>query len=228
VGADYVITKAATANVKPATTTSVVFTLTGADLIGARAKYQVNAKTDGSAPFKLKTPIADWHGTIAADTTGKDITVSKIPVITTAKYNPVSFDLTISGTDFDTGTDHVATKFTIVGKGDATYTLTAATANKKPATATSLVFAVDGADKAEVAKLIDLNGLKSSDDKAYKLKAAAGWDGIAQSPKYEAGTNTITAEGILTCLEDWYVDTTATPKVCKACATGKHLAAPKR
>jgi len=117
---------------------------------------------------------------VVSGTDGKTLTITvgyaalvAAALITSSTYDVTTGNLVLTGVNFNTGAAIDVTKLTITGYG--TTTLSAATANPTPASATSATVVVAGADKILVDTVLNRNGTVSSDGITYNLRAAIAW-----------------------------------------------------
>jgi len=116
--------------------------------------------------------VSGTGGTILTITVGYAALVAAA-LITSSTYDVATGNLVLTGVNFNTGAAIDVTKLTITGYG--TTTLSAATANPTPASATSATVVVAGADKILVDTVLNRNGTVSSDGITYNLRAAIAW-----------------------------------------------------
>ncbi len=176
-GATYTLT-ALTDDVQPSGATAATFTLLGADKTGVEGLLNKDGTSSiGGTTYNLAA-AAGWHtaaGGNAITTVGINV-ANAAPVILSAAYDHTDGNLVLTGTDFNNTDGEIdATTLTITGEGGATYTLTAATANVTPASATEATIVVAGADKTEVDALLNKDVLTAIDGTTYNLAAAADW-----------------------------------------------------
>jgi predicted transcriptional regulator len=182
-GETYTLTN--TANVEITSGTAFTLTLSATDKASVNQIVNKNGTVStGGATYNLAA-AEDWAAGAnvavnVADTSGNVITASNVavPAITSATYNAGTGALSVTGTNFlkasGATNDIVASKFTITGKGGATYTLTS-TANVEITSATAFTLTLSVTDKAAVNQLVNKNGTASSDATVYNLAAAEDW-----------------------------------------------------
>ena len=118
-----------------------------------------------------------WQtGAVAVSTVG--ITLSNAAeVISSAIYDASDGQLVLTGLNFNTSAAIDVTKLTITGQGGAgaQVTLTAATTNPIPASATSATVVIAGTDKAAVNAILNQNGKTAPDLTTYNVATSSGW-----------------------------------------------------
>jgi hypothetical protein len=130
-------------------------------------------------PYDLSVE-ENWNGLALAYT---DIPVAlsgfRHPFINSAIFDYEESTLEIFGGGLVASNDMrdiVATKFTLTGKDNKSYTLTSSSPNVNVISSSVFTIKIGGADKAEIGKLIDIAGTISSTGHAYNLAAANGWN----------------------------------------------------
>ena len=114
------------------------------------------------------------------------ITVSNVPVpsITSAAYNAGAGVLTVTGTGLlaisGATNDIIANKFTMLGDGGVSYTLTD-TPNGEVTSPTSFTLTLSMTDKAGVYHLFNKNGTASAGGTTYNLAVAEDWNAGADA-----------------------------------------------
>ncbi|CAN7459806.1 DUF4347 domain-containing protein [Acidovorax sp. LjRoot118] len=177
-------TLSTTGNVEVLSATSFAVTLAGADVAAVEALFNKNGTTSTSGTTYNLAAADDWNSVVTggdiADLTGNAITVSNVPVptITSATYNVATGALVVTGTGLGSkagpANDIVASKFTLTGEGNATYTLTT-TANVDITSATSFTLILSPVDQAAVRAIANKNGTSSTSGTTYNLAAAEDW-----------------------------------------------------
>ncbi|WP_428001216.1 DUF4347 domain-containing protein [Acidovorax sp.] len=177
-------TLSTTGNVEVISGTSFAVTLAGADVAAVEALFNKNGTTSSGGTTYNLAAADDWNSPVTggdiADLTGNAITVSNVPVptITSATYNVATGALVVTGTGLGSkagpANDIVASKFTLTGEGNATYTLTT-TANVDITSATSFTLILSPADQAAVRAIANKNGTSSTSGTTYNLAAAEDW-----------------------------------------------------
>ncbi|MBT9514368.1 MAG: putative Ig domain-containing protein [Acidovorax sp.] len=101
------------------------------------------------------------------------------PTVTSATYNASTGVLVVTGTDFaalaGATNDIDASKLTLTGEGNATYTLTD-TADVEITSATSFTLTLSATDRAGLNLLANKNGSSSTGGTTYNLAAADDWN----------------------------------------------------
>ena len=102
--------------------------------------------------------------------------VGYAPSITTASYDAATGKLTVTGSNFSAGTsDYLLSKYTVLGEGTTSYTLTGGTVESSPS-ATHMVIDLTAADQLAVDGLLNKTGTSSQGGTTYNLSTSAGWD----------------------------------------------------
>ncbi|HRE84071.1 MAG TPA: hypothetical protein PLN52_23710, partial [Opitutaceae bacterium] len=182
-GATYTLTD--TANVEVTSSTSFTLTLSGTDRAGIGYLLNKNGTSSTSATTYNLAAAEDWAaGTdvavVVADYTGNGITVSNVavPTITSATYDADAGSLTVTGTNFlslsGATNDIVANKFTLVGEGGSSYTLTD-TSNVEITSSSSFTLTLSATDRAAAGQILNKNGNSSTGGTTYNLAAAEDW-----------------------------------------------------
>ena len=97
------------------------------------------------------------------------------PAVTSATYNALTNVLSVTGTDMTTGDTIDATKLTLTGEENGTYTL-AGTYTVSAASATGFTVTLDDTDARNVEGLLNYDGTVSVTSTTYNLAAAANWE----------------------------------------------------
>ena len=173
-GSQRVLTSA-TGNPTPVSDTSATVVISGADKIAVDAILT----KDGTAALDSTTynvaAASGWQtGAPTVSTVG--ITVSNAAeVISNTTYDASTGNLVLTGMNFNTSSTIDVTKLTITGQGGSTATLTSATINPTPASATSATVTIAGVDKIAVDLVLNKNGTSSVDSTTYNVTAASSW-----------------------------------------------------
>lgn len=123
------------------------------------------------------------------------------PSIVSAGYNRTESALKVNAVRLASAyniKDIDVTRFTITGKGNASYTLTSESQDVDVDSETEFTIYIGGKDKEEVDKIIDIEGTTSSTGHPYNLAANNRWNTPVQ-PEInisDLAGNQITAEGI--------------------------------
>ena len=205
-GVTYTLTD--TANVDIASATAFTLTLSATDRAAVGTIVNRNGSSSTSGTTYNLAAAEDWAAgadasVVVADSTGNGITASNVaaPAITSATYNGSTGALVVTGTGFlslsGSANDVVANKFTLVGEGGGTYTLTD-TANVEISSATSFTLTLSAADQLALESVINKNGTSSVDGTTYNLAAAEDWAAGADAAVVVADTtgNGITANNV--------------------------------
>ena len=133
--------------------------------------------------------------------------------INSATYDASTGNLVLTGLNLNTASTIDVTKLTIKGQGSSTYTLTAATANPTPLSATSATVVIAGVDKTAVDTILNNKGTAALDLTTYNVAAASGWQsgavavstvgttvsnvaGVISSTTYNASTGNLVLTGL--------------------------------
>ena len=191
-GTTYTLTD--TANAEITSASSFVLVLSATDRANVNMVFNKNGinstsgtayNLSGSAGFMASAPAA-------ADTTGNPVTASNVavPTITSATYDASSGALVVTGTNLKSlggaSNDIIASKFTVTGRNNSTYTLTD-TANVEISSPTGFTLMLGTTDKAYVNLLLNRNGAASS-GVTYNLAAAEDWAAGADAALVVADT----------------------------------------
>lgn len=182
-GATYTLTDSANAEITSAT--SFTLALSATDKAALTMLMTKNGTVAASGTTYNIAAAEDWAAgadaaVVVADTTNNGITVSNVPAptITSAAYNAGTGTLVVTGTGLTAlagaTNDIVANKFSLIGEGDATHTLTD-TANAEITSATSFTLTLGAADKAALNQIFNKNGTASTGATLYNLAAAEDW-----------------------------------------------------
>ncbi|MCX6074254.1 MAG: DUF4347 domain-containing protein [Campylobacterales bacterium] len=155
-GATYTLTD--TSNVEITSGTAFTITLSATDKAGINQIVNKNGTSSTSATTYNLAAAEDWAAgadaaVVVADLTGNGITVSNVavPTITSSTYDASNGNLVVAGTGFlklsGAVNDIVANKFTFIGEGGATYTLTD-TSNVEITSGTAFTITLSATDKA--------------------------------------------------------------------------------
>lgn len=116
--------------------------------------------------------------------------------ITSADYDVATGNLVVTGTGITNGSgggdDIDASQFSITAEGE-TYQLTD-TPDVDPASATSFTLVLSAADQEQVHRILNKNGLSSTDGVAYNLTVALNWNEGAGAA--DNGPNAITVSNV--------------------------------
>jgi hypothetical protein len=203
-GVTYTLTDTADVEITNATTFSL--TLSGTDIAEVNGIINKDgASSTGTGSYNLAA--ADNFITVylladTADATDNSMTASNVPApsLSTAIYNATAGTLIVSGSDvpFLTGgnNDIDASTFTITGEGGSTYTLVGSPDVERSSTS-SFTITLDGTDKAELQKLINKDGLSSTNVTTYNLAAIEDWArGADAAVNIVDTTTTLTANNV--------------------------------
>ena len=178
-GAQFTLTTATT-NPIPVSSTSATIAIAGTDKTAVNVILTKNGTTAPDSTTYNVAAASGWQsGAAAVSTVG--ITVSNAAeVISMATYNVLSGNLVLTGLNFNTSATIDVTKLTIKGQGGSTVTLTAATTNPTPVSATSVTVTIAGTDKTAVNGILTQNGTTAPDSTTYNIAVASGWQtGVA-------------------------------------------------
>ncbi len=177
-------------NVDRLSTTSFSVTLSEADQTVLNTLINSNGTTStGGTTYNLGAVTGWAAGEDASVNTAQEtisLTVSNVPkpAITSATFNAGTGVLEVTGTNLlslsGAANDVVVNKFTIIGEGNATYTLTN-TSNVELTNATSFTITLNTVDRAGVYYLLNKNGNSSGGGVTYNLAAAEGWNAGADA-----------------------------------------------
>ncbi|WP_193907415.1 autotransporter-associated beta strand repeat-containing protein [Cellvibrio polysaccharolyticus] len=202
-GVTYTLTN--TSNVEIGSVTTFSLTLSETDRVAINQIVNKNGiSSTGGTTYNLAGAagfMADSAAT--ADLAGNGITVSSVPVptVTSATYDANTGVLVVTGTNLKkrngAANDIVANKFTLLGQGNSTRTLTD-TANVEIGSDTSFTLTLSPTDKAAVASILNKNGTSALDATTYNLAAAEDWAAGADAVVAVADTtgNGITVSGV--------------------------------
>ncbi len=210
----------AAADVEITNATTFSLTLNSADQTALNTLVNKNGTSStGGTTYNLA--LADgWaageDGSVNTAQTTIPITVSNVavPTITSATYNAGTRVLTVTGTGFlaisGATNEIIANKFTVVGDGGVSYTLTN-TPNVELTSATSFTLTLSTSDKAGVYSLFNKNGTASAGGTTYNLAGAEDWNAGADAAVSIADlTNGVTVSNIDPVLPVTLVAFTAT------------------
>lgn len=127
-----------------------------------------------------------------------DISLNNIqlpPTITAASYDASSHSLSVTAANLSAGDLIDTSKLTLSGAGGS-YTL-ADVYNISASSSTAFSVSLTASDSANVAALLDKNGLAASDNTPYNLAAAADWDRSTGAPA-DLSSNALTVSKIPT------------------------------
>jgi uncharacterized membrane protein len=183
-GTTYTLTSA-TAAVDINNATSANITVSGADVIALREILNANGfSSTGTTSYNLAA-AEDWNAgadggvNIADATTTLFVSGVPIPTITSATYDALTGVLAVTGTGMfsltGSNNDIDVTKLSIESEGTG-YILTGVTANVDIASPTSFTLTLGSADKAAVNALLNKDGLTSTSNTTYNLRAADNWN----------------------------------------------------
>jgi autotransporter-associated beta strand protein len=202
-GTTYTLTDTANTEIGSATTFSLTLSATDRAAIN-----QIVNKNDTSSTGGTTYNLAGAAGFMAdsaatADLAGNGITVSNVeaPTVTSATYDANTGVLVVTGTNLKklngAANDIVANKFTLLGQGNSTRTLTD-TANVEIGSGTSFTLTLSSTDKAAVDSILNKNGTSALDATTYNLAAAEDWAAGADAVVAVADTtgNGITVSGV--------------------------------
>ncbi|UTW13139.1 Ig-like domain-containing protein [Marinobacterium rhizophilum] len=224
-GSTYTLTD--TINVIAGSASSFSMTLSAADRAALNQIFNKNGTSStGGTTFNLAA-ADDWNlNATSGDTSDATnaVTVSSVaaPTISNATYDVSTGTMVVSGTGFlsfnGASNDIDASKFTLIGEGGATYTLTD-TSNVEISSGTSFTLTLSATDKAAINLIANKNGTSSTSGTTFNLAAAEDWaagadasvavadltgNGITvsnvavptiSSATYDAGTGTMTVTG---------------------------------
>lgn len=204
-GATYTLTDSS--DVERDSTTQFTVTLSATDKAAINQIVNKNGTSStGGTTYNLAA-ADNWDTNVTSgdtsDSTGNGITVSNVasPTITSATYDAGTGTLAATGANLlalsGAANDIVASKFTIVGEGGETYTLTD-TADVDIASATAFTLILSATDLAAVNRIINKNGTTSTGGATYNLTAAEDWTAgadVAVNVADETG-NGITANNV--------------------------------
>lgn len=204
-GATYTLTDSSDVERDSATQFTVTLSATDKAAINQIVNKNGTSSTGGTT-YNLAA-ADDWNTNVTSgdtsDSTGNGITVSNVasPTITSATYDASTGTLAVAGVNFlalsGATNDIVASKFTIVGEGGETYTLTD-TADVDITSATAFTLILSATDLAAVNRIINKNGTTSTGGATYNLTAAEDWAAgadVAVNVADETG-NGITANNV--------------------------------
>jgi hypothetical protein len=183
-GNTYTLTSA-TAAVEINNATSANILITGADVIALREILNANGTSStGTTTYNLAA-AEDWNAGADAAVNIVDpttpLTVSGVPnpTITSATYDATTGVLAVTGTGMlsltGSNNDIDVTKLSIESEGTG-YILTGATTNVDIASPTSFTLTLGAMDKAAVTALLNKDGLTSTGNTTYNLRAADNWN----------------------------------------------------
>ncbi|ARS39462.1 hypothetical protein CA265_07280 [Sphingobacteriaceae bacterium GW460-11-11-14-LB5] len=182
-GSTYTLTT--TPNVEITSRTAFTLTLDAADRAGVNQVINKNGTSSTGATVYNLAAAEDWTAgadaaVVVADLTGNGITASNVavPVITSATYDAATGLVVVTGSGFFSKTgaanDIVANKFTVIGEGGSTYTLTD-TPNPEISASTAFTLVLSATDLPRVSQIINKNGTSSTGGTTYNLAAAEDW-----------------------------------------------------
>ena len=135
-------------------------------------------------PYNLSVE-EDWNGMALND---PEIPVAlsgfEIPSINSAVYDSRESTLDVSASGLVAAPDVKdidATRFTITGKDNKSYTLTSASSDVDVLSSSNFIINIGEADKTEIDRLTDIAGTLSSTGHPYNLAAENGWNRPAHS-----------------------------------------------
>jgi hypothetical protein len=129
-----------------------------------------------------------------------DLTMDAVtaPTITSATYNASTGALVVTGSNIEPnagGMDIDASKFTITGQGGVTRALST-TSSVERTSATEFTLNITGADKTEVDKILNKNGLASVGGTAFNLAVSDDWCTNVSAGDISDATNAITVSNV--------------------------------
>lgn len=188
-GSIYTLTDTSNTELSSGSSFSLTFSATDRAAVNQILNKNGTSATD-STTYNLAA-AEDWNNgadsaVVIADPTGNGVTVSNVtaPTLTSATYDAATGVLAVTGTGLlkraGAANDIVANKFTLMGQGGSTYTLTD-TADVEITSATSFSLTLSGTDKAAVNLLLNKNGTSATDATTYNLAGAEDWAAGADS-----------------------------------------------
>jgi len=179
-GTTYTLTST---DVEVTSATSFSLTLNGADRAAVEQIFNKNGTAStGGTTYNLAAGD-DWNSVINnADISDalSAVTVSNVPAptITSSTYDAATGVLVVTGTGFTSASgatnDIAANKFTFVGEGGATYTLTD-TANVEITSQTAFTLTLSATDRAAINLIVNKNGTSSTSGTTFNLAVAEDW-----------------------------------------------------
>jgi len=151
-----------------------------------------------SSPFKYYA-AEDWNSAAApalpiADISGNTVLVSGVisPDISSADYNFITGQLTISGNNFQTIAgalnDIDVTKITI-SNGVKTYQLTSSTNSVDISGTNQVTLSISGIDKTRINGILNKSGITSDIGSAFNLAVQSNWNGFGESDLFSNSIN---------------------------------------
>ncbi|WP_344800226.1 hypothetical protein, partial [Litoribacillus peritrichatus] len=189
-----------TSGVEVTNDTAFTVTLNTTDQLNINGLLNKNGTASGSGQTYNLAAADNWLAggaptTDISDTTSNGITVSNVavPVVTSSTYNAGTGVLVVTGTNFvkEVGAtnDVDPTKFTLLGDGNSSYTLTT-TSSVEITNDTTVSLTLSAVDRTNINGLLNKNGTSSSDSTTYNLAVADRW-----MPGADAGTNSADLTG---------------------------------
>ncbi len=203
-GASYTLSSA---DVEITNATTFSITLNATDQINVAGLLNKNGSSAVDATSYNLAASDDFIANVTAgdtsDLTGNAITVSNVqtPSISSSSYNATTGALVVTGTNFvkasGANNDISANKFTFLGEGGATYSLTD-TANVEISSATEFSLILSTTDKSAINQIINKNGTASTGAMTYNLSAADDWNTVIANTDISDVSNGITASNVAT------------------------------
>ncbi|WP_344797505.1 DUF4347 domain-containing protein, partial [Litoribacillus peritrichatus] len=189
-----------TSGVEVTNGTAFTVTLNTTDQLNINGLLNKNGTASGSGQTYNLAAADNWLAggaptTDISDATSNGITVSNVavPVVTSSTYNAGAGVLVVTGTNFvkEVGAtnDVDPTKFTLLGDGNSSYTLTT-TSSVEITNSTTVSLTLSAVDRTNINGLLNKNGTSSSDSTTYNLAVADRW-----MPGADAGTNSADLTG---------------------------------
>jgi hypothetical protein len=191
-----------TTNVELTDEASFSVTLNTADKTAVNALLNLNGTQSGDSVTYNLNAAEDWIANAdvnaaIVDATANLITVSNVPVptLTDAAYDASTGSLLVTGTNFEaksgTNTDVTISKLTLTGEGGISYTL-ATSSDVDITDSTSFTVNLAGADRAEVAGLLNKDGTQADSGASFILTAADDFMANITAGNTADASNTVT------------------------------------
>lgn len=189
-----------TSGVEVTNSTTFTVTLNATDQLNIHGLLNKNGTVSGGGQTYNLAAADNWlaggaPSTDISDTASNGITVSNVstPVVTSSTYNAGTGVLVVTGTNFvkEVGAtnDVDPTKFTLLGDGNNSYTLTT-TPSVEITDGTTVSLTLSAVDKTNINGLLNKDGTTSSDSTTYNLAVADRW-----MPGADEGTNSADLPG---------------------------------